>query len=76
MQVLNTQNSVRKGIESLLISKEFRKKSAQKKAMTFVTGAGITAAGAGIAATGAGAPIGVPIALVGAGVMGVSGLMK
>ncbi|KAK9822775.1 hypothetical protein WJX74_007719 [Apatococcus lobatus] len=74
--VMNTQHSVRKGIESLLIAKEIRKKSAQKKALTFVTGAGITAAGAGIAATGAGAPIGVPIALAGAGVMGVSGLMN
>ncbi|KAK9867048.1 hypothetical protein WJX84_004429 [Apatococcus fuscideae] len=73
--VMHTQQSVRRGIESLLVSKEIRKKSAQKKALTFVTGAGITAAGAGIAATGAGAPIGVPIALAGAGVMGVSGLM-
>ena len=72
MQVLNTKDQMAAGLAQLLEAKKHRRRAAQKKAITFVSGAGLIAGGVALAATGPGAVVGIPMAIVGAGVAGAS----
>lgn len=70
--VLNTKDQMSAGLAQLIEAKAHRRRAAQKKAITFVSGVGLIGAGAGISATGAGAVIGIPMAIVGAGIAGAA----
>ena len=72
LQVLNTKDQMSAGLAQLIEAKAHRRRAAQKKAITFVSGVGLIGAGAGISATGAGAVIGIPMAIVGAGIAGAA----
>lgn len=74
-QVLNAKEQMSAGLEQLIEAKAFRRKAAQKKAITFVTGVALVGVGAGVSATGAGAVIGIPVAIAGAAIAGAAAAM-
>lgn len=54
MQVTNTAVTMQESLRHLRNAKRDRRKAAQAKAVTFVTGVGLVAGGAGLTATGVG----------------------
>ena len=65
-QVCSTRSTMQESVRQLRAAKRDRRRAAQTKAITFVTGVGLIAGGAGLTATGVGeAPLGLapPLAL-------------
>ena len=74
LQVSDTRGAMQESLKVLQDAKRSRRKAAQTKAITFVSGVGLIAGGAGLTASGVGAVAGVPMMIAGVAAVGGSAI--